>query len=477
MQVPHEDGPPVEAAVRPEPPLIEASEEAIQFIGIGIGIEPSELQKCLFSDSLVTVSEGGSELGEFSVAVDLATRGQRPCLHLRAVSRGTIDERTSTIKAAELLAAQEALAHLEGLQSVADIQLHRRQAEFVKVLQCDDVLETFPQLRTLDLEHTGSTDSYLLSSNPTGLCVIINNENFQNGNKRQPTPRRPRGHPQETQSPPPGDPEATPRRPRGHPQESKSPPPGDPEPIPRRPRAHPQDTQRPPLLHLDTPLDQTKSDMEQVTKHLAALNDVAAMNDLAALQKYKLQEWSDDKFTPLRTPLRHGDAFVCCILSHGAEGQVIGVDLEKLSIKDITSAFDGKHSSGLRGKPKVFFIQACQGHILEPTVVMDDLYGGGGGQTKKIYIPMDADFLVVMATIENYQSSRNTVDGCCFIQSLCKRLRERCPRGDDIMEILYRVNDDVSQKEFLRNGAVMTQMSEAKHVTLRRRLVFSPCSS
>ncbi|KAJ3595389.1 hypothetical protein NHX12_004693 [Muraenolepis orangiensis] len=34
-------------------------------------------------------------------------------------------ERTSTIKAAELLAAQEALAHLEGLQSVADIQLHK----------------------------------------------------------------------------------------------------------------------------------------------------------------------------------------------------------------------------------------------------------------------------------------------------------------------------------------------------------------
>ncbi|KAJ3595014.1 hypothetical protein NHX12_004319 [Muraenolepis orangiensis] len=34
-----------------------------------------------------------------------------------------------------------------------------RQAEFVKVLQCDDVLDAFPQLRTLDWEHTGSTVS------------------------------------------------------------------------------------------------------------------------------------------------------------------------------------------------------------------------------------------------------------------------------------------------------------------------------
>ncbi|KAJ3595158.1 hypothetical protein NHX12_004462 [Muraenolepis orangiensis] len=33
-----------------------------------------------------------------------------------------------------------------------------RQAEFVKVLQCDDVLETFPQLRDLDWEHTGPDD-------------------------------------------------------------------------------------------------------------------------------------------------------------------------------------------------------------------------------------------------------------------------------------------------------------------------------
>ena len=53
--------------------------------------EPSELQKCLFTDSLVTVSEGGRDLGEFSVTVDFSSRGPRPCLLLRAVSSGSID--------------------------------------------------------------------------------------------------------------------------------------------------------------------------------------------------------------------------------------------------------------------------------------------------------------------------------------------------------------------------------------------------
>ena len=45
------------------------------------------------------------------------------------------------------------------------------------------------------------------------------------------------------------------------------------------------------------------------------------------------------------------------------------------------------------------------------------------------------------------------------------------------MEILYGVNDDVSKKKILGTYGVMTQMPEAQKVTLRRRLVFSPCSS
>lgn len=54
--------------------------------------EPTELQKCVFSDSLVTVSESGRDLGNFTVTVEFARKGQQPCMLLHAQSQGAIDE-------------------------------------------------------------------------------------------------------------------------------------------------------------------------------------------------------------------------------------------------------------------------------------------------------------------------------------------------------------------------------------------------
>uniref|UniRef100_A0A3Q3X4B6 Ciliogenesis-associated TTC17-interacting protein n=1 Tax=Mola mola TaxID=94237 RepID=A0A3Q3X4B6_MOLML len=54
--------------------------------------EPTELQKCVFSDSLVTVSESGRDLGNFTVTVEFARKGRQPCMLLHAQSQGAIDE-------------------------------------------------------------------------------------------------------------------------------------------------------------------------------------------------------------------------------------------------------------------------------------------------------------------------------------------------------------------------------------------------
>ena len=54
-----------------------------------------------------------------------------------------------------------------------------------------------------------------------------------------------------------------------------------------------------------------------------------------------------------------------------------------------------------------------------------------------------------------------------------------CFRGDDIMKILVRVNDDVSKKDFYDTddpNEVLKLMPEFRN-TLRHELVFSPCSS
>ena len=187
--------------------------------------------------------------------------------------------------------------------------------------------------------------------------------------------------------------------------------------------------------------DLTASDMAQVTKLLADLKD------LAGLQKCKLEEWSaDGRFTPLSVLPRHGDAFVCCVLSHGEENVVLGVDRKPLTISDITSAFNGEHCPALLGKPKVFFIQACQGHSLQPGLAVDDdIYQR---TMKEDYFPIEADFLVFISTVAKYQSLRHPSSGSFFIQSLCEQLRQGCARyfSCDINSVTKCSNIDTRRK-------------------------------
>ena len=54
------------------------------------------------------------------------------------------------------------------------------------------------------------------------------------------------------------------------------------------------------------------------------------------------------------------DAFVCCILTHGKLDVVYTSDEKPLLILQITEFFSEKNCLTLNGKPKMFFIQACQ---------------------------------------------------------------------------------------------------------------------
>ena len=63
------------------------------------------------------------------------------------------------------------------------------------------------------------------------------------------------------------------------------------------------------------------------------------------------------------------DSFICCILSHGEEGQVFGSDSLPLKYTEMQTYL--AKSETLRGRPKVFFIQACQGKSKGPLPVVD----------------------------------------------------------------------------------------------------------
>ncbi|XP_006153097.1 caspase-8 isoform X1 [Tupaia chinensis] len=169
------------------------------------------------------------------------------------------------------------------------------------------------------------------------------------------------------------------------------------------------------------------------------------------------------------------DCFVCCILSHGDKGIVYGTDGQEASIYELTSYFTGSKCPSLAGKPKVFFIQACQGDNYHKGVPYEtdseerEAYLEMDSPERR-YIPDEADFLLGMATVNNCVSYRSTVEGSWYIQSLCQSLRERCPRGDDILTILTEVNYDVSNKDDrIHKGKQMPQPT----FTLRKKLYFS----
>lgn len=132
------------------------------------------------------------------------------------------------------------------------------------------------------------------------------------------------------------------------------------------------------------------------------------------------------------------DCLVCCILSHGDKGIVYGTDEKELWIEnDIIHSFAIDKCRTLTAKPKLFFIQACQGNE-----------GIGGEQLERDgppSLPNISDYLVAVATIPGYSAFRSPSKGSWFIKSLTEELRRM---GDtcSLADILTSVNRKVAEE-------------------------------
>ncbi|NWQ76839.1 CASPA protein, partial [Columbina picui] len=169
------------------------------------------------------------------------------------------------------------------------------------------------------------------------------------------------------------------------------------------------------------------------------------------------------------------DCFICCILSHGESGAIYGKDEELVSIRAIMSHFTAKQCPQLAEKPKLFFIQACQGKAIQCPVYVEadaripDLSSMQQSISPSESIPEEADFLLGMATIDGYVSFRHVQQGTWYIQALCSKLQLLVPRGEDILSILTEVNEDVGRR--VDRWGSKKQMPQPAY-TLRRKLIF-----
>jgi hypothetical protein len=162
------------------------------------------------------------------------------------------------------------------------------------------------------------------------------------------------------------------------------------------------------------------------------------------------------------------DCFVCCILSHGALGAVYGCDGKTVAIRDLMSYFKAATCPTLRSKPKLFFVQACQGNDKQygHTADVDTDSADSPGEVETI--PNEADFLLGLATVPGFVSFRSRSAGSWYITTLVHMLN-RYSSSYDILSILTRVNEEVS-RAFTREHHF--KQVPAPMYTLRKRVIF-----
>ncbi|NXH56115.1 CASP8 protein, partial [Rhabdornis inornatus] len=222
-------------------------------------------------------------------------------------------------------------------------------------------------------------------------------------------------------------------------------------------------------------------------KHMKDRNgtdvDAAALRNVFSKLHFRVEEYRDLTAEEIRKTVNifrsedheDKDCFVCCILSHGKKGIIYGVDGQEVPIRELTTSFTAQNCNSLAGKPKVFFIQACQGDAFHKGVTIETDSGEQDSSVERYArfqldcIPAEADFLLGMATLQDFVSYRSPREGTWYIQALCQHLEYSCPRGEDVLTILTAVNREVSRKTCERDAK--KQMPQPSF-TLRKKLIF-----
>ena len=166
------------------------------------------------------------------------------------------------------------------------------------------------------------------------------------------------------------------------------------------------------------------------------------------------------------------DSLLCFFLSHGKEGGIFTSDSKNIPIKRVEELVG--ESKKLSSRPKIFFIQACQGSSpAEPTERL--LVRDGDGYTSR-----RSDIYIFYATVSGEPAFRHKITGSWFVTEVCfvlckfamcksvydlqLELNERIPDNDP-------ANPDSADYRYDDDGALLVQQPTG-HVQLRRRVHF-----
>lgn len=138
---------------------------------------------------------------------------------------------------------------------------------------------------------------------------------------------------------------------------------------------------------------------------------------------------------------KKGDIFQT-ILSHDLVSYLEAKDKD-YPIESVFKYFTNENCPTLKDKPKLFFIQACQGNKIDEgswIKLLKEKTETDGSKFKLLkretVLPQN-DFLIVYASLPGFYSFRNKRDGSWFIRALCTELNNKKNlKGCDLMKIL-----------------------------------------
>lgn len=156
---------------------------------------------------------------------------------------------------------------------------------------------------------------------------------------------------------------------------------------------------------------------------------------------------------------KYVDSCVVCVLTHGEQGELFGVDEFAISVLEFVSCLNARNCPALAHKPKLFFLQACRGQQYDHG--FGDDYDKTDGyldrwlarvtsksqsnsfSEQRTKSPIEADILISYATTPGYVSWRNSLKGSWFIQSICE-VFAKYAKSTDVLSMLTLVNKQVA---------------------------------
>uniref|UniRef100_A0A182Y9J2 Uncharacterized protein n=1 Tax=Anopheles stephensi TaxID=30069 RepID=A0A182Y9J2_ANOST len=179
------------------------------------------------------------------------------------------------------------------------------------------------------------------------------------------------------------------------------------------------------------------------------------------------------------------DCLVVVVMTHGKENNLLYARDKSYEADRLWEPFLGNACPSLRGKPKLFFVQACRGKQLDQGVrlvnmsIDENVSVDSVPEPVSYVIPTMADLLVMYSTYDGHYSWRNPVNGSWFIQSLSIVLTAIGHR-EELLHILTAVSRRVAfhyQSDVPQNVKMDAMKQMPCIVSMLTKLLYFPKKS